>query len=496
MRSSLTLEQRRNNPSELAMWTLGLFGSAVLWILMLKGQFNLLCTVIILGSLLLVSLHDRATAILLTLSYLVLMGDIRRILAALVGPPEQDLLLLIGPAIAVVLAFPIFLSLRLRDGLSKAMFFLLLVMVLEIFNPKQGGLTIGLSGAVFYIAPVLWFWIGRRFGSPEVVEKLLYRVIFPLALLAALLGFVQTFVGFLPYEQAWIDVASKTYTALHLGASIRAFGFSVSGAEYAALLMIGAVGVAAAYLGSGSRWAVISPILLAGIIFASARGTVIKVVVTLALVWTLRKGQKLRPKDALRLVVFALGGLVAVVLLASHFTGSEVAAPAKNSAVDNALAHQVGGLAHPFDPRYSTAGLHGGMFLSGVVEGFTYPIGHGLGSTTAASSKFGGDPNEGNSEIDISDMFISLGVIGGLLYLYIVAMAMRGALRYLRTVRRGISLPVLAILTSSLGSWLIGGQYSTSALMLFLIGAISYTDMSQSEDTESMHIRMRYQERF
>ncbi len=473
------------------MWTLGLFGSAVLWILMLKGQFNLLCTLIILGSLLLVSLHDRATAILLTLSYLILMGDIRRILAALVGPPEQDLLLLIGPAIAVVLALPILWSLRLRDGLSKAMFFLLLVMVLEIFNPKQGGLTIGLSGAVFYVAPVLWFWIGRRFGSPEVVEKLLYRVIFPLALLAALLGFAQTFIGFLPYEQAWIDVASKTYTALHLGASIRAFGFSVSGAEYAALLMIGAVGVAAAYLGSGSRWAVIFPILIAGIVLASARGTVIKVVVTLALVWTLRKGHKVGVKDAVRLVVFAVAGLVAVVLVASHFMKPEAASPGKNSAVDNALAHQVGGLAHPFDPRYSTAGLHGGMFLSGVVEGFTYPIGHGLGSTTAAASKFGGDPNEGSSEIDISDMFISLGLIGGLLYLYIVATAMAKALRYLRTVRRGISLPVLAILTSTLGSWLIGGQYSTSALMLFLIGALSYTDIRQSEGAEAMHIRMK-----
>jgi hypothetical protein len=480
MRTSLTIEQRRNNPSELAMWTLGLFGSAVLWILMLKGQFNLLCTVIILGSLLLVSLHDRATAILLTLSYLILMGDIRRILAALVGPPEQDLLLLIGPAIAVILAVPIFLSLRLRDGLSKAMFFLLLVMVLEIFNPKQGGLTIGLSGAVFYIAPVLWFWIGRRYGSPEVVEKLLYRVIFPLALLAALLGFAQTFIGFLPYEQAWIDVASKTYTALHLGASIRAFGFSVSGAEYAALLMIGAVGVAAAYIGSGSRWALIFPILVAGIVLASARGSVIKMVVTLALVWTLRKGHKVGAKDAFRLVVFAIVGLVAMVLVASRFTTSEVALPAKSSAVDNALAHQAGGLAHPFDPRYSTAGIHGGMFLSGVIEGLTYPIGHGLGSTTAAASKFGGDPNEGSSEIDVSDMFISLGVIGGVLYLYIVATTMRKALGYLQAVRRGVSLPVLAILTSTLGSWLIGGQYSTSALMLFLAGALLYPDLTHS----------------
>ena len=169
------------------------------------------------------------------------------------GQPAQDLLLLVGPAMAFVLAFPLLLKVRLKDNLSKAMLFLLVVMALEIFNPKQGGLSVGLSGAIFYIAPVLWFWVGRHYGSPAVVEKLIYRVIFPLAFLAALLGFLQTFIGFLPYEQAWIDIAAKSYTALHLGGSIRAFGFSVSGTEYAVLLMFGVVGVAAAYFGSKQK---------------------------------------------------------------------------------------------------------------------------------------------------------------------------------------------------------------------------------------------------
>jgi hypothetical protein len=73
-------------------------------------------------------------------------------------------------------------------------------------------------------------------------------------------------------------------------------------------------------------------------------------------------------------------------------------------------------------------------------------------------------------------------VIGGLLYLYIVVNTMQKALRYLRTVRRGVSLPVLAILTSTLGSWLIGGQYSTSALMLFLAGSLLYPDLMHSND--------------
>ena len=290
-------------------------------------------------------------------------------------------------------------------------------------------------------------------------------------------------LAFLPYEQAWIDVASKTYTALHLGTRYARLASPFQRAEYAALLMIGAVGVAGAYMGSRPRWALIFPLLIAGIVLESARGTVIKLVFALAVVWTLRKGRKPRATDVFRLAVFALGGLVVVALAASRFTTSQGGPPAKSSAVGSALAHQAGGLAHPLDPRYSTAGLHSEMFWSGVLQGITYPIGHGLGSTTAAASKFGGDPNEGSSEVDISDIFIGLGVVGGALYLYIVGATMWQALRYPQWVRRDISLPVVAILTSTLGSWLIGGQYSTSSLILFLAGSLTYGDMMQSEVT-------------
>lgn len=483
MKDSLAISQRERIPSEFLMWTGGLLCASALWLLMLQGQFNLLCAFIIASSLILISLYDKPAAILLTLTYLILMGDLRRILAVAVGQPAQDLLLLVGPVVAFVLAFPLLLRLRLSDGISKAMLALLGVMALEIFNPKQGGLSVGLSGAVFYIAPVLWFWVGRRFGSPAVVEKLLYLVLFPLSLLAALLGFVQTFVGFLPYEQAWIDVASKTYTALYIGGSIRPFGFSVSGTEYAVLLMFGAVGVAAAYFGSRPRWAIIFPILITGVVLASGRTAIIRVIFTLACVWTLRKGQKLSPTKVIALLLFTLLGLAGVVLIASRFATPGIGPSAKNSVVNDALAHQAGGLAHPLDPRYSTAGLHGSMFWSGVLQGFTYPIGHGLGSTTEAAAKFGGDTETGSSELDISDMFIGLGLIGGLLYLYIVVGAMQKSLDYLQKVRLSVSLPVAALLISSLGSWLIGGQYSISALMLFLVGALSYTGTMQSEDT-------------
>jgi hypothetical protein len=482
-RNPLTSVRLRGNEPEFLMWIAGLLSASFLWLLMLAGQFDLGCALIVAATLRVVSRYGKATAALFTFTYLFLMGDIRRIVAVAFGQPAQDLLLLVGPAMALYLAFPLLLKVRLRDNISKAMLFLLVVMTLEIFNPKQGGLSVGLSGAIFYIAPVLWFWVGRQFGSPAVVEKLIYRVIFPLALLAALLGFVQTFVGFLPYEQAWIDIAAKSYTALHLGGSIRAFGFSVSGTEYAVLLMFGVVGVAAAYFGSKRKWTIVLPIFILGVILASGRTAVVRIILTLAFIWAFRRGQKLGTSTIVRILLFASAGAVLVAVVASHFV-PQTGSSGKNSAVNDALAHQAGGLAHPLDPKYSTAGLHGSMVWSGLLEGITYPIGHGLGATTEAAAKFGSDPSQGSSEIDFSDMFISLGLIGGVLYLFVVVSAMRQSLTYLHTVSRTVSLPVVAILFSSLGSWLIGGQYSTSSVILFLVGALSYPDTIRLEKAE------------
>ena len=114
------------------------------------------------------------------------------------------------------------------------------------------------------------------------------------------------------------------------------------------------------------------------------------------------------------------------------------------------------------------------MIMFGLEEGFLNPLGHGLGSTTLAATKFGGDPNASSSEVDVSDMFISLGLIGGLIYLYIVFAAFRRAFAYTQVVSLTVSLPVLAILVSTVATWMIGGQYSTSSTVCFLIGALAH----------------------
>lgn len=457
----------------IVMWVVGLCLIAVLSMLALRGQINLLATIVVTGGLLIVAIRDKPLAALLTIAYLNLLGDIRRIVSYVGDSPSLDLLLLVGPIVVTILAVPLLLRVRLRDTLSKAMLVLLLLMILEVFNPKQGGLAIGFSGALFYIAPMFWFWVGRRYASPAVVETFLYKVLFPLSFCAALLGLAQNFIGFVPWEQAWIDVAAKTYTALHVGNSIRAFGYSVSAAEYATLMTIGAAGIVAAYIGGRKAWMIALPILIAAIILASGRSLVIKLIVTLACVWTLRKGQGLSAVRAVQLAVLAVVGLIGIGFVASRFA-SDNSDSRNQSAVQQAISHQAGGLSHPLDERYSTASIHQTLVLQAIGQGFSYPIGHGLGATTLASSKFGTDEKTGSSEVDFSDMFISLGAVGGILYLFVIWSTAKEALLYTKTVKRSVSLPVLAALICTLASWLIGGQYSTASIVFFLIGSLVY----------------------
>jgi hypothetical protein len=357
------------------------------------------------------------------------------------------------------------------------MLLLLIVMIVEMVNPQQGGVTVGVTGALFYVVPVLWFWVGREIATPVVVGKLLYNCIFPLALLAAIMGFSQNFIGFLPYQQTWIKLVAGSYHSLHVGASIRAFGFSVSAAEYATLLALGAAGSLGAFLGGKRLWIAALPIFLLGLTLASSRGLVLKLIVSLAIVWTLRKGKHLSTVVLIRLGTFSLLGLILVFLAASRFSSSSTeVAHGKGTAVQNALSHEAGGLAHPLSQKYSTAGKHGQMLLGALKEGFVNPLGHGLGATTLAAREFGGDTTTASSEIDFTDMFISLGAVGGLVYLYIIFETIRLSLRYVQRVSKDVSLPVLAILSTTLSTWLIAGQYSTSSMVLFLIGALVHTE--------------------
>jgi hypothetical protein len=202
-----------------------------------------------------------------------------------------------------------------------------------------------------------------------------------------------------------------------------------------------------------------------------------------AMVWAFSK-----PRARNWLIRFAVGFGVAVMvlmMLLSRLQGLQT----ENVAVQSAMEHQINGLTHPMDEKHSSVGLHWKFMSDGFLFGFRHPLGYGLGATTLGVSKFGDAANYegGGTEVDISDMFKSLGFVGGFIYLYIVFLSMRSSINYAQNTRSPEALAILAMLVVNGGNWLQNGQYVMNAIVWFLIGALARIEDQKSQ---SIHLRI------
>ena len=100
-------------------------------------------------------------------------------------------------------------------------------------------------------------------------------------------------------------------------------------------------------------------------------------------------------------------------------------------------------------------------------------------ATTLAAAKYGGRVK--SSEFDVSNVFLSTGLVGGVLYVLVVALALLAAFRYWWRTRSLVALALLGILVVTFGAWLNGGQYAVAALAWFCIGALDRFQMQRRE---------------
>ena len=158
-------------PPEFQMWMGGFMLMSCLWLLMLKGQMDLLCAVMVFGVLLLVSLREQAAAALLTLAFFSLLGDTRRIVASF-GQPALDLLLLVRPGASLLCCYVlVLLKVRLSDRLSSAQYSLSLWLygLGIVQSSTRRGLCRAIWRALLHHGSPLWLWVGRELASPAVV---------------------------------------------------------------------------------------------------------------------------------------------------------------------------------------------------------------------------------------------------------------------------------------------------------------------------------------
>lgn len=448
----------------------GLIGSSLLIGLIILGELRLAVTASVLLMILGMAFYDVRIAIVGLFVYLTLMGDIRRMLVPLSGWSGNDPLLLIAPIVTLLLFANALITKRLslNSPIAKVTALFMVFMTLQIFNPKQGGLMVGVVGAMLYLIPMLWFWIGRAYATKDIVYLWLYRVMPALAVIAALMGLYQVMYGWLPYQIAWFRIAG--YSALGPSEDLlRSISIFPNLTEYLHYLGIVIVSCMAALFKKQWTYVLLIPLLFAALFLAGSRGPVLMVILTASILFTVQ-GRQIKtwaPRLALTLVV-GIGGLV---------WGLSEAGEASSQMGNERMSHVMGRQADLIPSGEAgeksgggTMAIHGNLLWLGIKWGFQEPLGRGIGSTTRAAAKFG--DGGGSTEKDFTNMFVSGGVIGGFLYLAVIFFVVRGAIQYWQRERTLLALALIGILAFTGMSWLKPGQYMLTPLIWLLIGAL------------------------
>jgi hypothetical protein len=172
-----------------------------------------------------------------------LRGVIRRAQYLFVDYSNSDPIHLLTP-IVTLLAFMVLLkNQRLgifrQSRLAPAVTLLLLIYFVQIFNPLQGGLFIGFSGALFMLLPVLWFYFGQAVKSDFLKSAL--RLMVVMGLITSLYGVYQLVFGLTGFDQFWLE-HSEYNEWVRVGSVVRPMATYANAEEWSRYLDIAALG--------------------------------------------------------------------------------------------------------------------------------------------------------------------------------------------------------------------------------------------------------------
>jgi len=441
---------------------ISIIGLMIGWLAAFPGLYRLLIAITLFACLLAVALRKPVMALMLVIALLPFTGLIRRLLIPIAGWTSFDPLLLVAPVLVLLLGAHWFMKRWILDrepiGADTRLFLcvllFLLLSVVQIINPLQGSLLVGVGGILYFIVPLFWMVLGREYFNLTHM-RILYAMVYMIGVVAAIYGIIQTHVGFAPFEYMWVELGG--YAALWVGDSLRAFSVFTSAQEFSCFLsisfVIGWACLLRARLISKILCGLSLPVLGYAMFMVGSRTPVILTLLSITVITLLR----FRSYWAKLLVI--------IVAIAFGFIGMRMLDSFAQSENDF-LVHQANGLINPLDEEHSTLTLHWGYFLQGIMKGFQVPIGHGLGSSTQAASTLGGKGN--NTEYDISDIMVSHGIIGGVLYLLIMITIFR--LLFALPRHEPLHIALVGILLATIGFWLIGELTSVAAVLWVSIG--------------------------
>ena len=371
------------------------------------------------------------------------------------------------------------LRILVETPLAMSVSILGLIYILEIFNPLQGGVTVGLSGALFVLVPVAWFYFGQSV-KPKFIETV-FRIMMVLGLITSLYGLYQLAFGFPAFEQYWID-NTEFYNSISVGNVERAIATYSSAEEWGRYVEIGAIiafgfaACAANYL-RRAGWLLCAGALTVMLLLTGQRTAMfglilggIVLLLTGARTWRASVGR----------VLLVLAPVVLISVLVKAPTNDDMLSHDKDDRVGSLVSHTARGTLRPTEEGSLQERLKNWTWFATDLIPYR-PLGIGLGGTSLGAWRW-------NSEMDlppIDSYFISTvltcGLPAALLFMWILIRGARMSWRSFRQAEPGSSearlwriaatlMPVL-ILNSMFGNTFT--LYSVAPLGWLLVGWIS-----------------------
>lgn len=349
-------------------------------------------------------------------------------------------------------------------GLFTLLFFL---MILQIFNPAQGSIMVGLGGAKFWLIPMLWFYFALFIDTKNKVTNIL-NLILIIGVLCSIYGIKQGLFGFADFEWKWVyaKMNIEKFSSIAIHSFIRPISTFASPQEYGNYILI------AFLISSGfflkrirlSLYFFATIIIFYAAITEGIRGIIIMIFFGLLFqILFYVKDKKLGILITFFFILFYLL-LVLNISINSFYHILPVD-------ISRVYYHVIKGTFDPFS-KESTVWERLGEFVYLPKLIMRFPFGMGLGTTTLAAWKFGGKLL--GFEIPFFSFITSSSIIGGIMYLTIIILSVKNCyINYKGTLN-----PVYVIISSIIITYFIVGGlnlYSTTPIYWFLIGLSSKT---------------------
>jgi hypothetical protein len=364
-------------------------------------------------------------------------GLLRRAQYLLVDYTSQDPIHLLTP-IVTLLAFALLLkSQRLAifraSPLAGWVSLLGLIYFAQIFNPLQGGLVVGLAGAMFTLVPLLWFYFGQSVKDEFITNVL--RLMVAVGLVTSLYGVYQLLFGYPAFEQYWID-NTEFYDSIAVGHVERALATFCSAEEWGRYTEFGAI-VAFGFAAGAKRlwvrggWIFCAVALSAFVLLSGQRAAVFGLIVGVTALLLL--GARSLPNAMARVALLLVPALLLVVFLKAPGQ-EEMWSNDETQTVSTVLLHTQRGVLKPAEEESLQVRLTNWTYF--VTQIIPYrPLGAGIGAAWLSQARFNQDVDFPPVDSSILSHAITCGIPGLLLFVWILSRATWLSFRAARRAR-------------------------------------------------------------